>query len=70
MSLTPALLNNRKALHNMNGVNPLSHNDEEWCHQIFIFVKVVNDAAPCIRLLSFMLYIKAPLSNSTTNGVV
>ena len=31
----------------MNDVNQLHHNDVLWHYQIIIFVKVVNDAAPC-----------------------
>ena len=42
----------------MNDVNALFHNDKVWNHQILIFVKVDNDAAPC--------FIGTCESNSTT----
>ena len=47
MTVIEPLFNNSKALHNMNDVNPLGHNDEVWHHQIIIFVNVVNGPAPC-----------------------
>ena len=45
MAVIEPLFINGKALHNMNDDNTLRHNDGQWHHQIFIFVKVVNDAA-------------------------
>ena len=44
MTVIEPLFHNRKALHNMDKVNMLCHNDN---HQIIILVKVVNDAAHC-----------------------
>ena len=38
----------------MNDYNQLHHNDGEWRHQIIIFIKVVNDAAPEAAKKSFV----------------
>ena len=40
------LINNCKALQNNTDVNKLRQKEDECRHQIFITVKVVNDAAP------------------------
>ena len=47
MTVIEPLFHNRKALHNMEKVNMLCHNDKVWHHQIIILVKVVNDATHC-----------------------
>ena len=51
MMVIEPILHNGKALHNMNDINPLYHNDEVWHCQIIILVKVVNDTAPCHRAI-------------------
>ena len=40
------LLNDDGALQNITDGNPLRHNDDQRCHQIVIFIKMVSDAAP------------------------
>ena len=40
------ILNDAKALLNINNDNPLRHNEDLCRHQIVILLEVVNDAAP------------------------
>ena len=40
------ILHDAMALPNINNGNQLRHNDDLCRHQIVIFLKVVNDAAP------------------------
>ena len=49
MTAIEPLFNNSKGLPNMNDVNLLRRNNALWLYQIIIFVKVVNDAAPCTQ---------------------